>query len=101
MSYTIFGDNKFRKYFIKSISKQKKIDTNILCFDNAIIVNEHKHGFGVFDKDFRFIKESLQTRRNKSQFIPKFNHDNIPYVDEDVVFIGKVNPWFGHFYWNI
>lgn len=97
MSCTVIGESNFKRYFRKSISKQYVKDTHIACFDNAIIVNEHEHGFGVFDKDFNLIKDSLQTRRNKSQFIPKFNHDNIPYVDEDVAFIGNVNAFFGHF----
>ena len=97
MAYTIIGEPNFIRYFKKSVSKQHWEETYIKCFDNAIIVNEHNHGFGVFDKKFRLIQESLQTRRNKSQFIPKFNHKNIPYMDEDVVFIGNVNPFFGHF----
>lgn len=97
MNCCVIGEPNFKRYFKKYISKQTEIPTNIACFDNAIIVNEHKHGFGVFDKDFKLIKDSLQTRNNKSQFIPKFKHDNIPYVDEDVVFIGNVNKFFGHF----
>lgn len=97
MAYTLIGEPNFVKYFKKSVQKQYVIDTNIETYDNAIIVNEHKHGFGVFDKDFHFVKSSCQIRKNKGQFIPKFNHENIPYVDEDVVFIGNVYPHFGHF----
>lgn len=97
MNYCVIGEPNLKRYFKKSVSKQYEKTTNITCFDNAIIVNEHKHGFGVFDENYKLIKDSLQTRRNKSQFIPKFKHDNIPYVDEDVVFIGNVNNYFGHF----
>ena len=98
MSYTIIGEPNFKKHFKKSVSKQYKKDTTITCFDNAVIVNEHNRGFGVFDNRFKLVKDSLQTRRNKSQFVPKhFDRDNIPYVDKDVVFIGNVNAYFGHF----
>ena len=98
MSYTVIGESNFKRYFKKSISKQCKKDTHISCFDNAFIVNEHGRGFGVFDNKLKFVKDSLQTRRNKSQFIPhRFNRDGVPYIDEDVVFIGNVNPFFGHF----
>lgn len=98
MAYTIIGDTNFKNYFIRAVHKQSKKDTYIKCYDNAIIVNEHKKGFGVFDGNFRFVPESLQTRRNKSQFVPKhFNRDGIPYIDKDVVFIGNVNQYFGHF----
>ena len=77
MSYTIFGPDDFNKFFHKEISKQYVVDTDIQCFDNAIIANEHEHGFGVFDKDFKFVKYSLQMRKNNGQFIPEFNHENI------------------------
>ncbi len=97
MTYTLFAEPNFRRYFKKAISKQYKQDTYVVCFDNAYIVNEFERGFGVFDKDFRLVKESLQTRSNKSQFIPIFSHDNIPYIDKDVVFVGNVNQYFGHF----
>ena len=97
MKYTIFGDRAFKKYFEKEIAKQYVVDTDIQCFDNGIIANEHGHGFGVFDKDFNFIKSSLQMRKNNGQFVPKINHKNIPYIDEDVVFVGNVYPHFGHF----
>lgn len=66
-------------------------------YPNAIIANEHKHGFGVFDENFKFVKSSRQMRKDKGQFIPKFNHDNIPYIDEDAIFIGNVFMQFGHF----
>lgn len=97
MSYQIIGESNFKKFFQNAISKQYMVDTKIECFDNAIIANEHEHGFGVFDKDYNFVKSSLQMRKNNGQFIPEFSHDNIPYVDSDVIFIGNVYPHFGHF----
>ena len=97
MSCTVFGDKNFKKHLERSVSRQYMIKTNIQEFPQGIIVNEQKHGFGVFDKDFRFVKSSRQVRKNNSQLIPRFNHKDIPYVDEDVIFIGNVYPAFGHF----
>ena len=97
MSHTVFGENDFKKYFEKSISHQYMRETAVEQYPNGIIVNEHKHGFGVFDEHFKFVKSSRQVRKNNGQYVPKFNHNNIPYMDEDVVFIGNVFPQFGHF----
>ena len=97
MSAVVFGDKDFKKYFEKSISHQYMRETNVEQYPNGIIVNEHKHGFGVFDNGFHFVKSSRQVRKNNGQFVPKFNHDNIPYLDEDVVFVGNVFAQFGHF----
>ena len=101
MWYKIFGDQDFERYFEKSVSKQYMRETYVESYPNGIIVNEHRHGFGVFDSKFRFVKSSRQMRKNNGQFVPRFNHKDIPYVDEDVVFVGNVFPQFGHFYWNI
>ncbi|MBP5707540.1 MAG: glycosyltransferase family 61 protein [Alphaproteobacteria bacterium] len=97
MSCTIFGEPNFVRYFKKHVSKQYMIETSVVSVDRGIIVNEHDHGFGVFDDKFNLIPESLQIRKNNGQYIPKFNHNNIPYIDEYVVFIGNVYPHFGHF----
>ena len=97
MTRLVFGEKDFKKYFEKSVSRQYMRETNIEQYPNGIIVNEHKHGFGVFDDKFHFVKSSRQVRKNNGQFVPKFNHNDIPYVDADVVFIGNVFPQFGHF----
>lgn len=97
MWYKVFGDKDFEKYFEKSVSKQYMRNTNIESYPNGIIVNEHIHGFGVFDSKFRFVKSSRQMRKNNGQFIPKFNHQDIPCMDVDAVFVGNVFPQFGHF----
>lgn len=97
MWYKLFADKDFEKYFEKSISRQYMHETDVAEYPQGIIVNEHKHGFGVFDNKFRFVKSSRQMRKNNGQFVPKFNRENIPYVDSDVVFVGNVFPQFGHF----
>jgi hypothetical protein len=97
MSCVIFGDKDFEKYFKKSVSHQYMRNVEIRTYSCGIIVNEHKHGFGVFDSNYKFVKSSRQMRKNNGQFIPKFNHKNIPYVNVDAVFVGNVFPQFGHF----
>ena len=97
MSYKIFSDKKFKKYFKKSIAGQYMRDVHISEYPNGIIVNEKLHGFGVFDQNFHFVKSSAQVRKNNGNFYPKFNHENIPYIDADAVFVGNVYPAFGHF----
>lgn len=97
MWYKLFADSDFEKYFEKSISRQYMRDVHVQEYENGIIVNEHRHGFGVFDDKFRFVKSSRQMRKNNGQFIPKFNHKNIAYMDVDAVFVGNVFPQFGHF----
>ena len=97
MSYKVFGDKDFEKYLKKSVLHQYMRDTNVEKYTHGIIVNEHNHGFGIFDENLKFVKSSRQVRKNNGQFVPKFNHENIPYVDEDVVFIGNVFNQFGHF----
>ena len=81
MSYVVYGDSDFKRYLKRSVAHQYMRDTVIEKYPNAIIVNEHIHGFGVFDEKFRFVKSSRQTRKNNGQFVPKFNRDNIPYID--------------------
>ena len=97
MSYDIFGDKSFRRYLRRSVSHQYMRKTTIEKYSRGIIVNEHVHGFGIFDNNFKFVKSCRQVRKNNGQFVPKFDRNNIPYVDEDVVFIGNVFPQFGHF----
>lgn len=97
MNLDIYSGICYKAYVKNGIRKQYMRKTSVEKYSNGIIVNEHSHGFGVFDKDFKFVKSSRQTRKNNGQFVPKFNHNNIPYIDEDVVFIGNVYPQFGHF----
>lgn len=97
MSISIFSGFWYRRYLLSWVHRQYMRDLKIDSVPRGIIVNEHIHGFGVFDEEYNFIKSSTQVRRNNGQFIPKFNHDNIPYIDKDVVFVGNVYPAFGHF----
>lgn len=96
----IYADKKYIKYLTSITDKHYKEQEPVIeCVPNGIIANEHIKGYGVFDKNFKFVKSSIQKHKgHKGQFVPQFNHDNLPYVDEDVVYLahcGKNN--FGHF----
>ena len=97
MKNILFANRNFKRYFEKSVSHQYMRNVHINKYSNGIIVNEKLHGFGVFDAHFCFVKESAQVRKNNGNFYPKFNHDNIPYIDADAVFVGNVYNQFGHF----
>lgn len=96
----IYSDKKYEKYLTSLVKKHYKESEPIVeHVPHGIIVNEHKKGYGVFDCNFKFVKSSIQNHKgHKGQFIPKFDHNNIPYIDEDAIFLahcGKNN--FGHF----
>ena len=97
MSYHVYSGLCYKRWLARKVARQYMRPMAIEQIPNGIIVNEHKHGFGIFDSDFRFVKSSSQVRENNGQFIPKFSHDNIPYIDADAVFVGNVLPQFGHF----
>jgi capsular polysaccharide biosynthesis protein len=96
----IYADKKYQKYLTDITDNHyKETEPNIEIFSHGIIANEHDKGFGVFDEHFEFVKSSIQSKKNrKGQYIPKINHKNIPYIDEDVIYLchlGKNS--FGHF----
>ncbi len=97
MSLKIYADKKWQKWFDKQTRNQYMRDVYINQYHNGIIVNEGLRGFGVFDENFKFVKSAAQVRKNNGNFYPKFNHNDIPYVDADAVFVGNVYPQFGHF----
>ena len=92
-----YAQKSWIRWFFKNTRNQYMRDVLVTEYPKGIIVNEKLHGFGVFDKDFNFVKASRQVRKNNGQFVPSFDHNNIPYVDEDAVFVGNVYPQFGHF----
>ncbi len=97
MGLKIYAEKSWTKWFNRETRNQYMRDVKINEYPKGIIVNEKLRGFGVFDKNYKFVKSSRQVRKNNGQFVPKFNHNDIPYVDEDVVFVGNVYPQFGHF----
>ena len=98
MTAKIYASNSYKKYFKKHTVGQGVVSG--LKFDvvprGIIAVDAKDGGFGVFNDAGEFVKSSLQMRKNNGQFIPKLG-ENIPYVDEDVLYFGNVYPAFGHF----
>lgn len=97
MKLEIYSGRRYKNYVRRGIGGQYMRNMRVDCFPNGIIVNEHIHGFGVFDENCKFVKSSSQMRKKNGQFVPKFNHESIRFVDKDVMFIGNVYPQFGHF----
>jgi len=97
MSLKIYSDFGYKRYFAVDSFRQYMRKVAVQHVERGIIVNEQIHGFGVFDNNFKFVKSCRQVRRNNGQFVPKFDHKNVPYEDKDVVFLGNVYPAFGHF----
>ena len=98
MTVKIYSSNSWKKYFERNVDNQHvvsglKIDV-VPC--GTIAIDARDGGFGVFNADGKFVKSSLQIRKNNGQFIPKLS-ENIPYMDEDVLYFGNVYPMFGHF----
>lgn len=96
----IYADSKYTKYLTKKLRRYyKEKEPHVEHVPNGIIANEHQNGFGVFDKNYKFVKSSVQNHKgHKGQFVPKFNHDSIPYVDADAVFLCHMGKnGFGHF----
>ncbi len=96
----IYADKKYTKYLTKLLRRYyKEKEPYVETVPNGIIANEHENGYGVFDSHFKFVKSSLQNHKGrKGQFVPNFNHEDIPYVDADAIYLchlGKNN--FGHF----
>ena len=98
MNARIYASDGYKKWFQKTISKQTmKNNLAIDVIENGTIaVDVRGHGYGVFDKDGRFVRSSLRIRGRMGQIVPKMPHD-APYIDEDIVYFGNAYPHFGHF----
>lgn len=100
MTYVIYGSAGYKRFFKKSVSGQFVKDcSSIDCIPQGIIANTFpKKGFGIFTADKQFVPASLQIRNGQGQLVPDIsNLADIPYVDEDVVYLGNVYDVFGHF----
>ncbi|MDR0726522.1 MAG: glycosyltransferase family 61 protein [Rickettsiales bacterium] len=99
MSYKIYGPTGFKKYFYNN-TKNQSIKSGLeidVISDGIIAVEQKSSAYGVFDNELKFIKSSCQLRNKDSQFIPKFDNTDIPFINETVLYFGNVYPQFGHF----
>ena len=95
----IYADIKDIKYSNKLI-KQIKItsNANVVELENPTIVVDTKTiAYGVFDKNGKFVKQSLQYRGKTHQFIPRKIPTDPEYIDADAILVGNIYPHFGHF----
>lgn len=99
MPAKIYASESYKKYFEKQ-TRAQKIVSGLSIVDvprGTIAIDPRDHGFGVFDENGKFVKQSLQIRKNQGQFIPKLTNTPPVYIDEDVLYFGNVYPSFGHF----
>lgn len=96
----IYADKIYEKYCMRKIDKLYKHEKpKIKCVPWGVIANQVNVGFGVFDRDYKFVKSSIQSHHGqKGQIIPKFSSKDIKHVDYDVVFLCHTGRnHFGHF----
>lgn len=102
MSLHIYSNKIWSFWFRHKIRNQHTCDVGpVTVVKNGVISNEYSHGYGVFDADCNFVKASVHNRGRGFQLIPKkFDKQNIPYVDKDVIFLGAILSHFGDFLVN-
>lgn len=96
----IYADKKYQKYCMQKLKKlYKKERPEIQSVSKGIIANEYRKGFGVFDANGNFLKSSAQNHKGgKCQLIPKFDINDVPYVDENAIYLCHTgHNHFGHF----
>lgn len=99
MFLKLYCDNKSRKYTTASIKKAKFIsDAELVDVPNAMVIVDTKtNAYGIFDENKKLVPASLQYRGKTHQFVPKKIPQDIPYIDSDVILVGRIYPHFGHF----
>ena len=102
MFLRIYSDKGWSRYFMRKTRKQyDRSIGKIVRYPNGIIANEHVRGYGVFDSNFNFIKDSAQMRGRNFQLVPKkIDTNNVQYIDKDVVYLGGILQHFGDFLIN-
>lgn len=100
MSYKIYGPASFKNSFKAKIrNRQVKSGLSVEIVEDGVIALNRKSGaYGVFDAYKNFVDLSIQTRTKHGQPIPKLNNtQDIPFIDETVIYFGNIIPYFGHF----
>ncbi|MCM1294524.1 MAG: glycosyltransferase family 61 protein [Muribaculaceae bacterium] len=98
MSCVVYSDKKYEKYFRSHIERQTIVPTKIHTVKRGIVAARGAGCFGVFDSDGNLVDASRQIRGTGHQIIPDIDIcADIDFVDSDVIFLGSMNPEFGHF----
>ena len=93
---TIYANFIYRFWFWCKAHRTSFRRNKIIRIENGVIA-VHNRTYGVFNAKLRFVKQSLKTRGNAHQRVPKVKKSDIKFIDKDVIFIGGIMPHFGHF----
>ena len=99
MFLKLYCDNKSKKYTTRSINHIKFLPESkmVNVSDAVVVVDTQTNAYGIFDKNDKLVPESLQYRGKNHQFIPRHVPQDAPYIDTDVIWVGRIYPHFGHF----
>lgn len=95
----IYSDRKNIKHSNKIINQIKiTSNANVIELGNPTVVVDTKTiAYGVFDKNGKFVKQSLQYRGKTHQFIPHKVPSTPEYINATAILVGNIYPHFGHF----
>ena len=95
----LYCSKRSKKYSEKDIQKIKFVSDSTIAEVNlpTVVVDHKTTAYAIFDNNKKLVPQSLQYRGKKHQFIPKKIPQNLPYIDTEVIFVGRIYPHFGHF----
>lgn len=98
-SARVYSDKSYFRYFMRRTNSQKILPAKMDIAPNAVIVNQGRDGFGVYDENGYLVQSSRQIRGRNNQIVHSHMDipADVPYIDADVMFLGNVYPQFGHF----
>ncbi len=105
MAYKIYVAKSYKKWLVAQSKKQRILDKLdiVPVPSGTIAIDKKPGGYGVLDKNGKLVKESLFYRNKTPQYTPLKPDEKLPYFDFDIVYLGNIDPAFGHFFlehWN-
>ncbi|MDE6251011.1 MAG: glycosyltransferase family 61 protein [Alphaproteobacteria bacterium] len=95
----VYSDKSYSRWFRRRVASQRILPESLDVVSNAVMVNQGRFGYGVYDAAGRLVQNSRQIRGRDNQIVHAhmdFPADT-PYIDADVMYLGNVYPQFGHF----